>query len=168
MKKTLIALCMLFVAALNVQAQEVKATEETEADKQKRAMELMSIKVDMKVDTELFMEVTPNTYVSESPKAVIMAMIVPETYENAKDKLESNLPPEFKVADKGEKMMNGVNVVYLKGTSEAQGVTINSTVYCLKRDADTCIMFMGMSEVGAPQNYVDAINASANSVVKKQ
>jgi hypothetical protein len=77
MKKTLIALCMLFVA-FNVQAQE------TDAEKQALAMELMSIKIDMKVDTELFTEVTPNTFVSESPKAVIMAMIVPETYENAK------------------------------------------------------------------------------------
>lgn len=152
---------MLFVA-FNVQAQE------TEADKQAKAMELMSIKVDMKVDTELFTEVTPNTYVSESPKAVIMAMIVPETYENAKNKLESNLPPEFVVANKGEKMMNGVNVVFLEGTSKAQGVTINSTVYCFKRDADTCFMFMGMSEVGADQKYVDAIIAAGNSVVKKQ
>jgi len=152
---------MLFVA-FNVQAQD------DDAEKQALAMELMSVKVDMTVDTELFKEVTPNTYVSESPKAVIMAMIVPETYENAKDKLESNLPPAFKVANKGEKMMNGVNVVFLEGTSEAQGVTINSTVYCFKRDADTCIMFMGMSEVGADQKYVDAITAAGNSVVKKQ
>jgi hypothetical protein len=78
------------------------------------------------------------------------------------------LTPQFKVTDKGEKVMNGVTVVYLIGTSEAQGVTINSTVYCLKRDADTCTMFMGMSEVGADKKYVDAINAAANSVVKKQ
>lgn len=161
MKKTLMALCMLFVAVATVQAQE------TEAEKQKRAMELMSIKVDMKVDEELFMQVTTNTYVSESPKAVIMAMIVPETYENAKAKLEGNMPPDFKVTDKGEKMMNGVKVIYMQGTAEAQGTKVNSTVYCLKRDADTCLMFMGMSEVGADKKYVDAITAAANSVVKK-
>lgn len=159
MKKALIALCVLFIG-FNVQAQE------TEAEKQARAMELMSIKIDMTVDTSLFMEVTPNTFVSENPKAVIMAMIVPETYENAKDKLESKLPSEFKVADKGEKTINGIKVIYLEGTSEAQGVTINSTVYCFKRDADTCIMFMGMSEVGADQKYVDAIKVAAKSVVK--
>lgn len=155
------ALCMLFVAVATVQAQE------TEAEKQKRAMELMSIKVDMKVDEELFMKVTENTYVSESPKAVIMAMIVPETYENAKAKLEGNMPPDFKVTDKGEKMMNGVKVIYMQGTAEAQGTKVNSTVYCLKRDADTCLMFMGMSEVGADKKYADAITAAANSVVKK-
>ncbi|WP_241479997.1 hypothetical protein [Kordia jejudonensis] len=165
MKKALIALCMLFVA-LTVQAQEV-VSQETEAEKQKKAMELMSIKIDMTIDPNLFMEVTPNTFVSESPKAVIMAMIVPETYQNAKDKLESNLPPEFKVSDKGEKTMNGVNVVYLEGSSKAQGVTINSTVYCLKRDAETCIMFMGMLEDGADKKYADAIKVAANSVVKK-
>ncbi|WP_420572533.1 hypothetical protein [Kordia sp.] len=161
MKKALIALCMLFVA-FTVQAQE------TEADKQKRAMELMSIKVDMQVDTELFTQATPNTYVSEDPKAVIMAMIVPETYENAKTKLEGNLPPEFEVSNKGEKTINGIKVIFLEGTSKAQGVSINSTVYCFKRDAETCVMFMGMSEVGADKKYVDAINESAKSAIKKQ
>lgn len=159
---------MLFVAALNVQAQEVKASQETEAEKQARAMELMAIKIDMEVNKELFMQVTQNTYVSEEPKAVIMAMIVPETYDNAKAKLEGNMPPDFKVTNKGEKMMNGVNVIYMEGTAEAQGTKVNSTIYCLKRDADSCIMFMGMSEVGADKKYTDAIAAAANSVVKKQ
>lgn len=158
---------MLFVA-FNVQAQNDEQAQDDKAEKQALAMELMSIKIDMKVDTELFMEVTQNTFVSETPKAVIMALIIPETYENAKSKLETNMPPQFNVTKKGEKMMNGVNVVFMEGTNEAQGVTINSTIYCLKRDADTCIMFMGMSEVGADQKYVDAITAAANSVVKKQ
>ncbi|MEM6721163.1 MAG: hypothetical protein AAF611_17670 [Bacteroidota bacterium] len=163
MKKTLVALCMLFVAVFTVQAQDDDA-----AEQQAIAQELMSIKIDMKVDTELFMKVTENTYVSESPKAMIMAMIVPETYENAKSKLVGNMPPDFKVKEKGEKMMNGIQVLFLEGTAEAQGSTVDSTVYCFKRDADTCIMFMGMSEVGADKKYVDAITTAANSVVKKQ
>jgi len=144
---------MLFVAVFTVQAQDD---------------ELASIKIDMEVDTKLFTKITENTYASDSPKAIVMAMIVPETYEDAKSKLTGSMPPDFKVTDKGEKMMNGIQVLYLEGTAESQGTTANSTVYCFKRDAETCIMFMGMLEVGADKKYEDAIATAANSVVKKQ
>lgn len=159
MKKILIALCFLCIG-FTVQAQE------TEAEKQKKAMELMSKKVDMKVNTELFKDVTPNTYVSESPKAVIMAMMVPETYEQAKAKMDKEMSDKFTITDKGEKTINGVKVLFMKGTSEAEGVTLNNTVYCIRHSEDVCIMFIGMSEKGADQKYVDAIKEAANSIIK--
>lgn len=159
MKKILIALCFLCVG-FTVQAQE------TEAEKQQRAMELMSKKVDMTVDTELFKSVTPNTFVSESPKAVIMAMMVPETYEGAKAKMEKDMDARFDITDKGEKTINGVKVLFMEGTSEAEGVKLNNIVYCIKHNENTCIMFIGMSETSADQKYVDAIQKAANSVIK--
>ncbi|WP_430412473.1 hypothetical protein [Kordia sp.] len=159
MKKLLIALCFLCIG-FNVQAQE------TDEQKQARAMELMSKKVEMTVDTELFMGVTANTYVSESPKAVIMAMMVPETYEASKKKMDTEMNDKFKVTKKGEKKVNGVNVLFMEGTSEAEGVTLNNTIYCVKYDENTCIMFIGMAEEGADKKYVDAIKAAANSIIK--
>ncbi|WP_215907121.1 hypothetical protein [Kordia aestuariivivens] len=162
MKKTLIALCILFIG-FNVQAQE------TEADKEKaaKAMEMMSKKVDMDVNEELFMAVTPNTYVSENPKAVIMAMMVPETYEASKEKMNENDTDKFKVTGRGEKEINGVKVLYMEGTSEAEGTTLNNTIYCVKYDEETCIMFIGMVEDGADVKYTDAVAKAANSVIKK-
>ncbi len=160
MKKILIALCILFVG-FNVQAQE------TDAEKQARTMELMSKKVEMDIDTELFMNVTTNTYVSESPKVVIMAMMVAETYANSKKKLNEDNSDKFKVTERGEKKINGVNVLYMKGTSEAEGTTLNNTIYCVEYDATTCIMFVGMVEDGADKKYADAIDKAANSIVKK-
>jgi len=162
MKKTLIALCILFIG-FNVQAQETDA----EKAKQARAMELMSKKVDMTVDEDLFMGVTPNTYVSESPKAVIMAMMVPETYEDSKKKMNENDTDKFKVTDRGEKEINGVKVLYMEGTSEAEGTTLNNTIYCVKYDEETCIMFIGMVENGADKKYEEAVAKAANSVIKK-
>ncbi len=152
---------MLFVA-FNVQAQEPDAAEE-----QAIAMELAAIDLEMKVDTELFQKMSTNMYVSQSPKAMVMGMIVPETYENAITKLEGNLPPGFKVTNKGEKMMNGVNTMSLEGTIESPEGVINCIMYYTKRDADTCTVFMGMSEVGVDKKYTDAITAAANSIIKK-
>ncbi len=163
MKKLLIALCFL---CLGFTAQAQEQTQETEAEKQARAMELMAIKIDMEIDSTIFTQATPNMYVSETPKAVIMAMVLPETYENGKAKLTSKLPATFKVTQRKEKTINGVNVMHIEGSSEAQGVTVNSTVYFLKCDAETCIMFMGMLEEGADQKYVDAINTAGISVIK--
>lgn len=162
MKKTLIALCILFIG-FNVQAQET----ETEAAKQARAMELMSKKVDMTIDEELFMAVTVNTYVSENPKAVIMAMMVPESYESSKKKMNENDTDKFQVTERGEKEMNGVKVLYMEGTSEAEGTTLNNKIYCVKYDEKTCIMFIGMVENGANEKYENAINNAANSIIKK-
>lgn len=163
MKKTLIALCILFVG-FNMQAQ---TQTETEADKQKRAMELMSKKVDMDVNEDLFIGVTPNTYVSESPKAVIMAMMVPETYASSKKKMDTDMSDKFNVVSKGEKKINGVDVLYMNGTSEAEGTTLNNVIYCIEYDANTCIMFIGMVEKGADKKYDEAVAKAANSVIKK-
>ena len=161
MKKTLIALCMLFVA-FNVQAQEADAAEE-----QAIAMELAAIDLGMKVDTELFQQMSTNMYVSQSPKAMAMGLIVPETYENAKGKLETNLPPEFKISKKEEITINGVVAMFVEGTIQSPEGVINCVVYCTKRDADTSIMFMGMTEVGIDKKYEAAINDAVNSLIKK-
>ncbi|QHI38984.1 hypothetical protein IMCC3317_43840 [Kordia antarctica] len=165
MKKTLIALCILFVG-FNVQAQGA-GTEEDKA-KAKKVMEMMSKKVDIDVDETLFTAVTPNTYVSESPKAVIMTMMVPETYAASKEKMNENETDKFKVTDRGEKEINGVKVLYMTGTSEAEGTTLNNTIYCVEYDAETCIMFIGMVEEGADKKYTDAVAKAANSVIKKK
>ena len=164
MKKIYFAFFLLALG-LNVQAQE--ATLKSDQDKQARAMELMSEKVDIKVDENLFMAVTPNTYVSESPKAVIMAMKVPESYAEAKKKINDSQDNKFKVKDRGEKTINGVNVLFMEGTSEAEGVTLNNTIYCVAIDENTCLMFIGMVEVGADAKYIEAITEAANSVIKK-
>lgn len=162
MKKILIALCTLFVAVGTVQAQD------DDAEKQALAVELASIDLKMEVDTSIFQKASTNMYVSQAPQVMVMGMVVPENYDNAKAKLESNLPPEFNISDKGEKMLNGVKVIFLEGTSKSPQGVINCVVYCMKRDADTCTMFMGMSEKGVDKKYTDAIDEAANSIIKPQ
>ncbi len=143
--------------------------QETEAEKQARAMELMSKKVDITVDEELFNSVAPNTYVSESPTAVVMAMYVPENYEAAKKKLNEDYSAQkFEVTSSGEKEINGVKVLYIYGKSEAEGTTLENKVYCYEIDKDTCLMLIGICEVGADKKYSDAVNTALNSAIKKQ
>lgn len=161
MKKIIIIVTIFIGVFANAQ--------ETEAEKQARTMELMSKKVNMTVDEELFMAATPNTYVSESPKAVVMGMYVPENYEAAKKKLnESTSAQNFEVTSSGEKEINGVKVLYMYGKSEAEGVKLDNKIYCYEIDKDTCLMLIGMLEVDADKKYSEAIDSALKSGIKKQ
>lgn len=143
--------------------------QETEAEKQARALELMSKKVDITIDDELFMAVTQNTYISENPKAVVMGMYVPETYEAAKEKLTANTATQqFEVTSSGEKEINGVKVLYMYGKSEAEGAKLDNKIYCYEIDKDTCLMLIGMLEVDADKKYSEAIDSALKSGIKKQ
>ncbi|AGC76937.1 hypothetical protein LX97_03306 [Nonlabens dokdonensis] len=164
MKNLIFFSLFLFISVSSLQAQE--ATKEDQAQ-EARILELMSKKIDIDVDKELFMEVTPNTYVSEVPKGVIMAMYVPQDYETSKEKIKNDTPKDFKLEKSGEKQINGVNVLFMTGTSSAEGVTIKSTIYCIEYDKETCIMAMGMIEENAGKNYKEAVDKAITSVVKK-
>ncbi len=143
---------------------------DSEADQAQmaRMMKLMGQKIEMEIDTTLFSAVSINTYVSENPKVVILAMMVPDSFENSKEKMENNSSKQFKIIETGEKEMNGVNVLFIKGTSEAEGTTLQNTLYCMAVDDETCLMFVGVIDEKADAKYFEAIEKAANSVIKKK
>ncbi|MDG5492345.1 hypothetical protein [Psychroserpens sp. SPM9] len=164
MKKTLTALA-IFMMIFNVQAQD---TEEKDAgkDKMARMMELMAKEIAIEVDTTLYKSAGANTFVSEDPKSVIMAMMIPDSYENSKKKMTDNADVRFQITDKGETELNGVKVLYMKGISEAEGSTLDNEIYCMAVDDDTCLMFIGMVDQNADKKYAEAIEKAKNSVIK--
>lgn len=174
MKNILFAV-IVCVMAFNLQAQTPETTETVDAKteqenqaKMDRMLELMKKKIEMEVDTKLFVPQGPNSYVSEDPKAVIMAMMVPDSYENAKEKMVNDAGGNMTITEKGEKELNGVTVLFMKGTNEAEGSTLNAEMYCMEIDAETCLMFVGMADVNADAKYSEAITKAVNSVIKKQ
>lgn len=170
MKKILL-IVMLCIFSIQVQAQVEQAnptqTESIDQDKMNRMMELMGRKIEMDVNTELFTAQGLNSYISETPKAAIMAMYVPDSYENSKKKMENDLQNNMTITEKGEKQVNDVTVLYMKGTTEADGQTLNIEMYCMEVDEETCLMFAGMTAINADKKYNDAINKAAKSVIKK-
>jgi hypothetical protein len=170
MKKIFLALLVMTIG-VNINAQEGTPVggDTTEGqEKMARIMELMAQKIEMDVDTELFASVGNNTYVSESPKAVVMAMMVPDNYENSKKKMDKDTGQQFKVIEKGETEINGVKTLFMIGTSEAEGAVLDNMIYCIEVDADTCLMFIGMVDQKADPKYAEAITKTMNSVIKKK
>jgi hypothetical protein len=170
MKKIFLALLVMTIG-VNMDAQDQTTTGgDTNEDQGKmaRMMELMGQKIEMDVDTSLFLEVSTNTYVSESPKAVIMAMMIPDNYENSKKKMDNDQGDKFNITEKGETEINGVKTLFMKGTSEAEGAILDNMIYCIEVDADTCLMFVGMVDQKADAKYREAITKTMNSVIKKK
>jgi hypothetical protein len=170
MKKIFLALLVMTIG-VNLNAQEGTPDGGDTKDGQEkmaRMMELMGTKIEMDVDTSLFLEVSPNTYVSENPKAVIMAMMIPDTYENSKKKMDKDAGGKFEVTEKGETEINGVKTLFMKGSSEAEGVTLNNMIYCIEIDAETCLMFIGMVDQNADPKFAESITKTMNSVIKKK
>lgn len=165
--KKLFLLLAIGLTTFTIQAQD-KETTKGDQDKMTKYIELMSKKIDMVVDTSLFIEATPNTYVSENPKAVIMAMYVPESYEDTKKKMDDNVDTAFQVSDKGETEINGVKVLFMKGTSSADGTVMESEMYCMEIEDELCMMFLGLTEQGIDGKYNEAITKAMNSVIKKK
>ncbi len=86
MKKIILSLLVLIIV-VQMNAQDVTSNAGNTGDDQEgmaRMIELMEQKIEMYVDLTLFTSMAPNAYVSENPKAVIMAMMVPDSYENSK------------------------------------------------------------------------------------
>lgn len=174
-------LCLLVLLGVSVNAQQETPTEgaaktdvaegqvtQEDQEKMTRMMELMGQKIEMDVDMTLFISVSTNAYVSENPKAVIMAMMVPDSYENSKKKMDSDSVERFTITEKGETEINGLKTLYMEGISEAEGSVLDNTMYCIEVDANTCLMFVGMVDQKADPKFAEAITKALNSVIKKK
>lgn len=82
--------------------------------------------------------------------------------------MNENADPAFQVSDKGETEINGVKVLFMKGTSSAEGVTMESEIYCMEIEDELCMMFLGLTEQGIDAKYVDAVTKAMHSVIKKK
>jgi hypothetical protein len=152
-------------------AQDVTSNAGNTGDDQEgmtRIIELMGQKIEMYVDLTLFTPMAPNFYVSENSKGVIMAMMVPDSYENSKIKMDKDIDEQFTVTEKGETEINGVKTLFMKGTSEAEGSVLDNMIYCVKVDDNTCLMIVGMIDQLTDAKYIESIMKTVNSLIKKK
>lgn len=164
---------MLVAVSLNAQegapSHEVVEGEVAELEQEQlaRVMQHMEQKIETDGDTTLFTIVGANTYVSENPKAVVMDMMVPETYTKAKEKMNADNSAQFEITYRGKKLINGDPVLFMEGTSEAEGSILTNMVYCMKFDAKICLLFIGMVDQTADAKYMEAHTKAMNSVIKR-
>lgn len=149
MKKLLKQKMLLFVSFIffttAVIAQEDDAVEE----------EMTQVAIDMKFNKSLYPMNEGNMFYSDTPKAVIMAMEVPQKYSEMKAELDSESQPEdLKNTKKGEFEEAGTKVIYFTGImTDDTGKEIFMEILVKKATEDTCIMITSMYELSAKEKF---------------
>ncbi len=62
-------------------------TDSTQVDPLNEMTKIFGTKILMEVDSQLYNNIQGNFYISDKPQAMIMAMVLPQSYEKAKEQL---------------------------------------------------------------------------------
>lgn len=109
--------------------------------------------IDMDFNKSLYANNFGNMYMSDSPKAVLMAMIIPQSYESGKTELTKAMEPDLKNFKTQEFSMNGLKYYSCTGTMMQSSVEVFVEVMIKKTDDNSCLMISSMYEVGVKEKY---------------
>lgn len=109
--------------------------------------------IDMDFNKSLYENNFGNMYMSDSPKAVLMAMIIPQSYESGKTELTKAMEPDLKNFKTQEFSVNGLKYYSCTGTMMQSSVEVFVEVMIKKTDDNSCLMISSMYEVGVKEKY---------------
>lgn len=109
--------------------------------------------IDMDFNKSLYANNFGNMYMSDSPKAVLMAMVIPQSYESGKTELTKAMELDLKNFKAEEFKVNGLKYFSCSGIMIQDSVEVFSEVIIKKTDENSCLMISSMYEVGVKSKY---------------
>lgn len=109
--------------------------------------------IDMDFNKSLYANNFGNMYMSDSPKAVLMAMVIPQSYESGKTELTKAMEPDLKNFKAQEFSVNGLKYYSCSGTMMQESIEVLVEVMIKKTDDNSCLMISSMYEVGVKTKY---------------
>ena len=109
--------------------------------------------IEMDFNKSLYANNFGNMYMSDSPKAVLMAMVIPQSYESGKTELTKAMEPDLKNFKAQEFSVNGLKYYSCSGTMMQESVEVLVEVMIKKTDDNSCLMISSMYEVGVKTKY---------------
>lgn len=122
-------------------------------DGEEVAEEAPEVVIDMDFNKTLYANNFGNIYMSESPKAVLIAMVVPQSYEELKAELDKDNDTKVTNVKKGEATESGIKYSFFTGFVKEGDAEIFIEAFVKKVDAKSCIMITSMYEVGVKAKY---------------
>lgn len=106
---------------------------------------MLNTKIIMEVDTLLYTNSQGNFYISENPQAMIMGIVIPESYEKAKEKLTDDVKKKnVIIKDSGEFVVNGKKIVFKIGEMDERGEKMLIELYAVEATKDHTIIITGV------------------------
>ena len=90
---------------------------------------------------------------SDSPKAVLMAMVIPQSYESGKTDLTKAMEPDLKNFKAQEFSVNGLKYYSCSGIMMQDSIEVFAEVMIKKTDDNSCLMISSMYEIGVKPKY---------------
>lgn len=123
-------------------------------DEGEEMMEMGSdVVIDMDFNKSLYANNSGNMYMSDSPKAVLMAMAVPQSYESGKTELTKVMKPDLKNFKAQEFTENGLKFYSCSGNMTQSGVEVFVEVLIKKTGDDSCVMVTSIFEPSVKEKF---------------
>jgi len=141
--KKLFYFLALFTISFTAVAQDDEVVEEMAPE----------VVIDMDFNKSLYANNFGNMYMSDSPKAVLIAMVIPQSYESGKTELTKAMEPDLKNFKAQEFTENGLKYYSCSGTMMQNSVEVFAEVMIKKTDENSCVMISSMYEIGVKSKY---------------
>jgi|ERR1019366_258565 hypothetical protein len=120
-------------------------TDSTQVDLGNEMTKMLNTKISMEVDSQLYKNSQGNFYISEKPQAMIMAMVIPQSYEKAKEKLSEDVKKKnVVIKNAGEFEVNGKKIGFKTGEMKENGENMIIELYVVEATKENTIFITGV------------------------
>ncbi len=118
----------------------------------------------MEVDSQLYSTRQGNFYISEKPQVMIMAMLILQSYEKAKEKLSEDVKKKnVVIKDFGEFEANGKKILFKKGEMKEKGQNMLVELYAVESTKENTIFITGVYLPKDKLRFANTIKKAAST-----
>jgi hypothetical protein len=163
MKKIFFLSTALFLLAIAGYSQ----TDSTETDFEKEMSKMLTTKIKMEVDSQLYATRQGNFYISEKPQAMIMAVLLPSTFDAAKERLSDEYFKKKKIVvkDAGEFVSNGKKIIFKIGEMKEKGQKMVFELYAVEATEKSTILITGVYLPKDKARFANSTKKAASSAM---
>jgi len=123
---------------------------------------MLTAKIFMEVDTNLYKTRQGNFYISEKPQAMIMAILYPQSLEKAKAKLSDDAKNKnVIIKESGEFESNGKKIAYKTGEMKQNGENMLVEFYAVEATKESTIFITGVYLPKDKQRFANSAKKAA-------
>ena len=125
---------------------------------------IFSTEVKMDVDLSLYPQQMGNFYISENPVGVLIAMVVPQSFEKAKGDMTDNkegFGDGSKIKEQGSFMEDGREIAFAKGIAKKDGKKLWMEMYTIQVDENHSLMVLGTCDIKSKNRFTSSFLQAA-------
>lgn len=124
---------------------------------------------DIEIDASVYSVNQGNSYFTEDEKSAIIAMLVPASFEKMKADMNKDKKKEgLKTLEKGELVMNGKRVLFVKQLLEKEGEEYIIYIYCKEHNEESSLTMTSFFENAKESVYKPHIDKAIASLKLKE